>query len=266
MSPRAVHALRTTSRRLQSILAARADTRARTDDKLYKQLRKIRRQAANVRDLDVQLAALKTLDVPFATAEQERVIRTLQRKRHKSAETLRDFLSAYRPRLREAFAAEEPRFKPAPSATKRRKAPAVHDALLKALTNFAEATETLRVESDDDLHAFRIFVKKARYTAELAGDDPEATAAIAAFKQIQDAIGQWHDWALLASTTDAVLGHPANSALVRRLSEEVRRRHAHARRVAARKTKLLLEMYAALTGAKRPAASRRTPSRATRAM
>lgn len=262
IAPRAVHALRTTSRRLQSLLAAQTNR----DDKLYKQLRKIRRQAGTVRDLDVQLAALKTLDVPFAATEQDRVIRALQRKRRKSAQTLREFLLAYRPRLRAAFAAEQLGAKSSTSAKKARNRPVAPDALAKALTNFATSAENLKIETTDDLHAFRIVVKKARYTAELAGDEPEAVSAIDALKQIQDAIGEWHDLWLLANTADEVLGHRHNSALVGALSAEVRKRHTHARRVAARKTKLLLEMHAALSGAKRPAASKRTSSRAARAM
>src|SRR5215469_7194932 len=79
ITPKTVHLLRTTSRRLQMVLA----THAEGDDKLRRQLRKIRRQAGRVRDLDVQLAALKTIDLASTAAEQKRVKRALERMRER---------------------------------------------------------------------------------------------------------------------------------------------------------------------------------------
>jgi CHAD domain-containing protein len=261
VSPKIVHRLRTTSRRLQSILAVQANG----DDKLYKQLRKIRRQAGKVRDLDVQLAALKALEVPAAAAEQGRVATALQRKRRKTARSLREFLTDYRRRLRKAFPDKQAASAPSIPGANVSVTPGPNP-LLDALSGFAAASRAHKVESAGDLHAFRIAAKKARYTAELAGDVPESANAIAALKQVQDAIGEWHDWTLLASTADELLGHPSNSPLLKAIQAEVRARLAHARRTITLKTRLLLETHAALSGAKRPPARRSAPSPAVRAM
>lgn len=264
VSPKNVHGLRTTSRRLQSILAAEANP----DRKLYKQLRKIRRQAGKVRDLDVQLAALKSLEVPSAADEQDRVLTALQRQRRKSAHNLRDFLIDYRRRLRKGFPAKQDATEQSPT-TPNGKAASVEpepNRLLDALTSFAAAARDHQIATADDLHAFRIAAKKARYTAEMVGESAEAADVITALKQIQDAIGEWHDWALLASTATELLGHPADSRLLKAIEAEVRAHLANARRVTTRKTRQLLETHAAVSGAKRPPATRPAPSRVAQAM
>ncbi|HZU22802.1 MAG TPA: CHAD domain-containing protein [Terriglobales bacterium] len=266
VSPRAVHGLRTASRRLQSLFSAAG---SESGHKLHKQLRKLRRQAGKVRDLDVQIAALKSLQVPAIASEQKKLLRALQRRRRKSAEPLREFLGRHWPRLRKSLQAEQERQSSAAAQAPRghriQGASAAGEPLVEALAGFAAAAADHPLHSAEDLHAFRIAVKKARYAAELATPDDEAAAAIAAFKRIQDAIGEWHDWALLASTAEEELGPPQRSALVAALNERARRRLAPARRIAARETRLLLEMHSAVSRTRR-GPGRAAPVRAARAM
>ena len=59
-----VHAFRTATRRLQTLLEQLLPERDRKQKKLLKMLNRIRRRAGKVRDLDVQLAALRSLKVP----------------------------------------------------------------------------------------------------------------------------------------------------------------------------------------------------------
>jgi len=59
-----VHGFRTTSRRLQTLLEEVIHDRDRNQKKLLKMLDRIRKRAGKVRDLDVQLAALRSLKVP----------------------------------------------------------------------------------------------------------------------------------------------------------------------------------------------------------
>ena len=59
-----VHGFRTTSRRLQILLEELLPNRDRNQKKLLKMLNRIRKRAGKVRDLDVQLAALRSLKVP----------------------------------------------------------------------------------------------------------------------------------------------------------------------------------------------------------
>jgi len=246
ITPKKVHLLRTTSRRLQMALAANAGL----DEKLHRQLRKIRRQAGRVRDLDVQLAALKTIDLPSTAAEHERVKRALERKRERRARKLRQFLLEYTPSLRQ----------PQKQSSELRSDlnPAQHP-LHSALHSFATAAGTFSAGTNSDLHAFRIAAKKARYTAELAHNQPQAANVIAALKAIQDAIGDWHDWAILGETATNVLGNPQHSPLLNVLHKEIQIRLARARRVAMKDTKHLLALHAALAEPAAPPAQKKQP-------
>jgi CHAD domain-containing protein len=246
ITPKKVHLLRTTSRRLQTALAADAGL----DDKLHRQLRKIRRQAGRVRDLDVQLAALKTIHLPSTAAEHKRVERTLERTRERRAHKLRQFLSEYTPSLR------QPKRQSSESRLGRNPA---QDPLHSALDSFAAAAGTFSAGTNSDLHAFRIAAKKARYTAELAQTEPQAANVIAALKAIQDAIGDWHDWAILGETATNVLGHPQHSPLLSVLHKKIQIRLARARRVAMENTKHLLALHAALAEPVAPPAQKKQP-------
>src|ERR1700674_4641744 len=59
-----VHRFRTGTRRLQILLGDLSPKLDRSEKKLLKQLGRIRKRAGKVRDLDVQLAALRSLKIP----------------------------------------------------------------------------------------------------------------------------------------------------------------------------------------------------------
>src|SRR6202140_3337966 len=59
-----VHGFRTTTLRLETLLEQLLPERERNQKKLLKMLNRIRRRAGKVRDLDVQLAALRSLKIP----------------------------------------------------------------------------------------------------------------------------------------------------------------------------------------------------------
>src|SRR5581483_6367908 len=62
--PEAVHNFRTTSRRLETLLEQLLPACDRNQKKLLKLLSRIRKRAGKIRDLDVQLAALRSFRVP----------------------------------------------------------------------------------------------------------------------------------------------------------------------------------------------------------
>jgi CHAD domain-containing protein len=218
------------------------------DEKLRKQLRRTRRRAGVVRDLDVQLAALQTIHVPGAVGEQRRVTRALERRREKRIEKLREAVAqearSLRKRLRKALAsvAEE----------QRRPATAAADFARQALDQFATAVAQRNFKNEEDLHALRIACKKARYTAELASDDATAAEVVTDLKQIQDAIGQWRDWTMLVDAADTALDHPERSVLINALRAQARASLFRAVRVASDVSSRLLELRATLSGRKQP--------------
>ena len=76
--------------------------------------------------------------------------------------------------------------------------------------------------SEETLHRFRIAGKRARYIAEMAGKNPEAEQLVEQLKHMQDAIGDWHDWAQLAQKAEKLFGGVQDSALVSALRNVAR--------------------------------------------
>jgi CHAD domain-containing protein len=181
-----VHRLRTTVRRLEVHLP-------NPPARIAKSLRGLRRRAGKVRDIDVHLALLKE-PVP-ARAPLERA----QKK-------LRQMLRAHRARqlvlLRRRVVEAAPLLVtslPALAARAVRAPAAVVDAqqqTARARRRFLRWTLSLPADAVW-FHRLRIRAKKLRYSLEPLQLHGEAAELTAQLKQVQDAIGCWHDWATL---------------------------------------------------------------------
>jgi CHAD domain-containing protein len=68
--------------------------------------------------------------------------------------------------------------------------------------------------TEKTLHQYRVIGKRARYIAELADQNPEATRIVEQLKHMQDVIGDWHDWLKLTQKAEALFGGIRDSALV----------------------------------------------------
>ena len=79
-----------------------------------------------------------------------------------------------------------------------------------ALEGFARLATEMQALHAGNLHDFRKGAKKARYVAELAaGGDEEASRVGGTLKKLQDEIGDWHDWLVLAEEAHTALGDGA---------------------------------------------------------
>lgn len=75
-----------------------------------------------------------------------------------------------------------------------------------ALDSFAGLAADMQLLDATNLHDFRKGAKKARYVAELAAqEDTHATLVGKTLKKLQDEIGDWHDWLVLADEAQAAL-------------------------------------------------------------
>jgi CHAD domain-containing protein len=200
-----VHSFRTTSRRLQTFLEDVIPDRGRNETKLLKMLDRIRKRAGKVRDLDVQLAALRSLKVPQEPRRKTQLMHGLIELRVKHEKKLcklldRHTIQEIRKRLKRA--SREP--KPETS----------RDALTVARTMLAQVVRPAGPVTEDLLHRYRIVVKRARYAAEFAPKSAEAAHFISQLKRLQDAVGNWHDWLTLTNTAAKRLGDVNQSSLV----------------------------------------------------
>ena len=302
-----VHDTRTGTRRLQATLeellratpegdsgqAIRAAATA-----LMRQLKKIRRAAAPVRDLDVHRKLLDKLvkhalgektkkekrqdapepaesaisDKPDLLERPEAGLRTtgleqqaddldawLKHRRNQDARRLQgqanSLLAKFDKRLSDLASALQ-----AMPSRRAAKPPGV-----VALDSFARLASEMQLLDAGNLHDFRKGAKKARYVAELAAQgDKHADAVAKTLKKLQDEIGDWHDWLVLAEEAHAALGDGATELAA--LVETERERHF----VAAMKTAAKLRgrlMGEWLATSRKPAASARprpaAPKKAT---
>lgn len=202
---KAVHSFRTSSRRLETLLEEIAPRRDRHGKKLLKMLNAIRRRAGKVRDLDVQLAALRSLKVLQEPRRKTRLMQGLLELRSKREEKLRKLLHKrdirdIRKRLKQAYRGFE--------------TVGARDPLAVARQLLASAIADGSSMNEEKLHRCRVAVKRARYAAEFAENSPAATELIAELRHMQDVLGNWHDWQLLTETAKHRLGEVNQSSLV----------------------------------------------------
>src|SRR6266851_2211288 len=179
-----VHRFRTGVRRLQTLLEELCPARDRNQKRLLKLLTRIRKKAGKVRDLDVQLAALRSLKFP-QEPRSKALTREAVREIHKRLKRARkDFNPVNRDPLSVARQILEPIAK-------------------------ADGAPT-----EELVHQYRILGKRARYAAEFASKSPESAQFIAQIERVQDALGDWHDWLTLTQSAAKRLGDVRESSLV----------------------------------------------------
>lgn len=295
----AVHDTRTGTRRLQATLenvvrglpaGDAGDALRAAATALMRQLKKIRKAAGPVRDLDVHRKLLDKLMERALEPEGQRdargmaeveraasrlgnapdVLETveagrratniekqageldgwLKHRRDDGADGLRDQASGMLDKLDKRMAELEAALRARRGRTSRKKPPGV-----VALDRFARLATEMQVLDAGNLHDFRKGAKKARYVAELAAQgDHQAQVVGEALKKLQDEIGDWHDWLVLAEEAHAALGDGAE--LIRLLEGERERHFVAAMKMAAKlRGRLMGEWLAVGQGAgRRPVA------------
>lgn len=201
----AVHNFRTTTRRLQTLLEQLLLKRDHNQRKLLKMLGRIRKRAGTVRDVDVQIAALRSLKIPQEPRRKTQLMQNLLTLRVKHENKLRKLLSKstireLRKRLRRG--------------SKQVNVQTTRDPLASARRMISQIEIPAASLNEDVLHQYRILIKRARYAAEFAPPSPEAARFIAQLQKLQDAIGNWHDWLTLTNAATEQIGDISQSSLV----------------------------------------------------
>ncbi len=213
---RAVHNLRTTTRRLEGLLhksfgdhpdAAELHKASR---KTLRQLKKLRQLAGPVRDLDVhhKLAeeilkhpAFKADDVDSLNHQWQQLEKYLKQKRDKAAEDLQAGLAKREIRLERALERTAAALEPISESST--------DALTTARRWVERSARHLGQLSKQNLHDFRKETKLARYVSEMQPPSQVARSFTQNLLAIQDAIGAWHDRDLLHEEARDVCGKHA---------------------------------------------------------
>lgn len=200
-----VHSFRTSTRRLQILLEELIPERTRKQKKLLQMLRGVRKQAGKVRDLDVQLAALRSLKISLEPRRKTQLLQGLISLRATHEKKLRKTLT--KQVAREIC-------KRLKRTSKEVTVKASRDPLTAAREILSRLAPPNGPVTEDALHRCRILVKRARYAAEFAPESPAATEFITQLKRLQDILGNWHDWETLTHTAAERLGDINHSSLV----------------------------------------------------
>jgi CHAD domain-containing protein len=215
-SPKPVHKLRTSTRRIEATLellaAISTDTPIDREAKpLRKTLGKLRRAAGTVRDLDVHRELLKAFG---KNADTKHLDEELTTARNKAARKLAQTLEENRKKVRQSLDAMEVALKPALDLD-------LSGNELIHITRgwFAKNACSLDPEHDEQLHAIRKAGKTARYIAETGAETSKAAAALAArFERAQQTLGAWHDYLLLLEEAQATL--PKQSPITEQIHDK----------------------------------------------
>jgi CHAD domain-containing protein len=208
LRPQNVHGFRTATRRLHILLIELALHPDHRNKKLLKLLGRIRKRAGKLRDLDVQLAALRSFKAPREPRRKTQLVNELIEMRDRQEKKLRkslnkDTVSNLRKQLKRAARNFNPKQSRDPLS--------VAKTLLGSMDGSSAPIDAAL------LHQYRILTKRARYAAEFASPSTESQQFIAGIKRVQDALGDWHDWLTLTENAKKRLGEVRESALVAEL-------------------------------------------------
>lgn len=209
-----------------------ADLREPARDWL-RQLKKIRRAAGPVRDLDVHRRLLRawTRDLARRPGESQPASpqamvhggRSLEKRLRERREALAAKLSrSIERRTRKLERRRQAFFFAARQLSGGGVAAWTAGAGSLALREFLQAAAAMRALSAANLHTFRKSVKRARYLAESDAADPHAKRFAKVLKGVQDRIGVWRDWQCLAAEAQSALGErgqPLAAAFERRAED-----------------------------------------------
>jgi len=253
--PDTIHQLRTTIRRVETLLAATGPALGRKEQKLLKQLDRLRRRAGKVRDLDVQIQALGSLRLESIIRDRARVMSFLRQARAKREKkllrTLQDEVDAG---LRRRLKRTSTRLKQELPKPAQQQA-AETRFLAAALDKFAAVVNRYPALTEGNLHNFRMDCKRVRYLAEMAGESPKVAAVVEQLKRIQDAIGVWHDWLTLTATAEWALSGSGQVPLLSALRASARSKYLEALRVTGDAKQVLLAMLEPQRNLRKPVLS-----------
>lgn len=225
--PEEVHALRTNTRRFEAAFEALMLESQGDGKSIMKDLRRCRKRAGKVRDMDVLTGYASTVHL---TGEEDCAVRLLehlgaQRRKyasklyaevHRRRSSLRKDLKRTAAILTELVQANGDR--PSGSAAGSQAA-GTAARLAVQLT----APEHLNREN---LHPYRLKVKELRNILQMASGGTTRFADDLA--QVKDAIGEWHDWEQLVSIAQDKLDHGSRCELVAELKRITARKYGHA--------------------------------------
>jgi CHAD domain-containing protein len=244
-TPDQVHALRTNIRCLEAASETLGPNPGRRERRLLRDLRRIRKRAGKVRDMDVLTTDCASLRL---AQEQECAVELLQYLGAKRYEHAGRLHAALRQRGKDLgrrvkkfskrLAKRIPKSGQGPSNSQ---PPAPTEAAAVAIRLSGELTRPPNLNRKN-LHPYRLKVKELREVLRLA-ERPANPEFIDVLGEVKDAIGDWHDWEELVAIAPRVLNHGANCKLFAKLKEISGEKYDRALSLATRMRKIFLRSH-----------------------
>jgi len=221
--PHSVHRLRTTTRRIEAqleLLALLPDLppHGKPAKKARKLLRKLRRAAGDVRDLDVQRDL-----TPSKSHEAAQLQNLFEHRRDRAAKKLIAALNKHQGKLTRRLEALLKALAPVESLA----VPSAH--LVQLVLDWYTHTAPPAAKQDhDQLHGIRKAAKLARYMSE-SGTSASTRSLARTFESLQQSGGNWHDWLTLSTIADHELGtsSPLTRSFTRRCERSLAKYQSH---------------------------------------
>jgi len=205
-----VHALRVATLRIQAEVHEKlrdlpcASHEAQAILRFEKLAHKLRDALGAVRELDVWIGKLRGLSqslsdtteyVPRSTRETARQIERLETRLAKKRERAGSKLTKEIAKRQEDFLSVA---RDLERAADEKVDEADGEQASKLLKEFSEIMTEFPAFDQSNLHDFRKRIKKIRYVAEIYTSDPVCGQIAEQMKRAQGAVGEWHDWQVLA--------------------------------------------------------------------
>ena len=225
--PEKVHDLRTSTRRLEAAFEALTPDVQGVSKSVMKDLRRCRKRAGKVRDMDVLTSYASTLHL---AGEEECMVRLLEHlgaRRQKYSKKLYDEVRRSRSDLRKGL--KRTAAKLAKLSQTNGDDPnenAVGPKVAGAATTLAVQLAVPRHLNRDNLHPYRLKVKELRNVLQMAAID--TSRFIDDLAHVKDTIGEWHDWEELVAIAQKELDHGSRCGLLMELKRISGRKYDHA--------------------------------------
>jgi len=223
-----VHSLRRLIRRVETILHVLGPDAVDNFPGLLKDLARIGRKAGAVRDMDVLIKLASALPVDQEEECLFKILDCLTSKRKQGARKLHRAIVGYEsstPRDLKDLSdyIEKGSFILDQKIANARGSEPAPVELVTSISGELAAGPRL---GPDNLHAFRLRVRELRSVLQLLGHDSNGLVKL--LGAVKDAIGEWHDWTVLASTA-ADIGCAARSEVMKEIRRTVRAKYDSAR-------------------------------------
>ena len=236
-TPEQVHDLRTNTRKLESALHALSLDSNGNEQRLLKSVKRIRKRAGKIRDMDVLTGHLCSVKLNGEGDCEVQLLEHMGARRQKYAKKLHSSVLKESAVLKKTLQREVADLDVLTQDGKPEQAGAQAGAqALELASQLADPTRLNR----SNLHPYRLKVKELRYVLQMAENNGQAEF-VKDLGEVKDSIGEWHDWEELSAIAADVLDHRSGCRLQQELKRISESKYEHALALATKFRKTYLK-------------------------